>query len=201
MAIITTHCKMGITDTSGNVNILYPQTTGNDVSITPNSIVTANNVQGLVDSLKASAFISNFTGIDDNATSSTTSTFSANKINSIVNNKLDAWTKVYENSYTGSAQPETIYTYSGNTHPSEIKLIFNINYIWGYSGEIVININDYIISKTGYVQGYQHFGDDADGYVYLGYDIGEKKVQVRYRCDSDDTRAGIGLKLYLRGTI
>ena len=77
---ITTHCKMGIVDASGNVNVLYPQTTGSDVSITPTSVVTATTVQGLVNNLKASAFISNFTGINDNSTTSTTATYSASKI-------------------------------------------------------------------------------------------------------------------------
>ena len=79
----TTHCKMGIVDASGNVNVLYPQTTGADVSITPNSAApNATTVQALVNALTASAFISNFSGIDDTNTSSTVKTWSAHKINS-----------------------------------------------------------------------------------------------------------------------
>ena len=51
--IITTHCKMGIVDPSGNVNVLYPQTTGSDVSITPNATIKSTTVQGMVDEVAA----------------------------------------------------------------------------------------------------------------------------------------------------
>ena len=94
----TTHCKMGIVDASGNVNVLYPQTTGADVSITPNSAAAdATTVQALVNALTASAFISNFSGIDDSSTSSTVKTWSANKINSEISTLNSNLAKLNQN--------------------------------------------------------------------------------------------------------
>jgi hypothetical protein len=92
---IATHCKMGIVDATGNVTMIYPQTTGADVIIRPNSVVSATTVQGLVETLKDSAFISDFLGIDDESNDSETHTYSIKKINT----KLPFNLKVEDGTY------------------------------------------------------------------------------------------------------
>ena len=77
------HTRIGVIDAAGDTNILYPQTTAQDVSVSRsnNSEIpnTVSNIQGLADALVASAFA---IPIDDSSTSSTTKSWSANKINS-----------------------------------------------------------------------------------------------------------------------
>ena len=83
MATTYIHTRMGVIDANGDTNILYPQNTAIDVSVSrannseiPSSVAT---IQQLADSLAASAFA---IPIDDTSTSSTTKSWSANKINS-----------------------------------------------------------------------------------------------------------------------
>jgi hypothetical protein len=82
MATTYTHAKFSVVDESSNVNVIYPQTTGADVSIDRSQNTTipsgVTNAQQLANKLAASAFASN---INDSATSAT-STWSSNKINS-----------------------------------------------------------------------------------------------------------------------
>ena len=83
MATTYVHTRMGIIDASGDTYILYPQNTAADVSVSRanNSEIpsTVTNVQLLADALAASAFA---VPIDDTSTTSTTKSWSANKINS-----------------------------------------------------------------------------------------------------------------------
>jgi hypothetical protein len=92
---IATHCKMGIVDATGNVTMIYPQTTGADVIIRPNSVVSATTVQGLVETLKESAFLTDFLGINDDLDDSEKYTYSVKKINA----KLPFELKIKDGNY------------------------------------------------------------------------------------------------------
>ena len=82
MATTYVHTRMSVVDSSANVKVLYPETTGADVTVSrasntniPSSVTTA---QDLANVLAASAFA---VPIDDSSTTSTTKGWSASKLN------------------------------------------------------------------------------------------------------------------------
>ena len=88
MATTYNHIRMSEVDSSGNIRVMYPETTGADVTIsrTNNANIpsTVSTAQGLADKLVASAF----TNPISDSTTTTSSTWSSNKINtffSIIN--------------------------------------------------------------------------------------------------------------------
>ena len=195
----TTHCKMGIVDASGNVNVLYPQTTGADVSITPNSAAaSATTVQALVNALTASAFIQNFTGIDDTSTSSTVKTWSANKINSEISALNSNITNLnsslnWKTAWTGSTTLPT----AGEVYPDanliSVPLIIN-------SKEVVLVFDT---GDAGYSSNYHYYsfpsgvtelgktemniganGTDFRTYLFSSVNINIGKVGASYRTRS-----------------
>lgn len=95
--VITVHCKMGFLDQAGNIRVIYPQTTGDDINVTPTALAPYSTVQEIVDHLGKSAFVADFEGIDDNSTTSTTKTYSAKKmakyVGAITTKTLEANTK------------------------------------------------------------------------------------------------------------
>lgn len=89
MSTTYTHTRLSIVDAAGNVNVLYPSTTGSDVTVSQanNAILATKGittVQGLADALKSSAFsdtIDPSSLIDDTAGDGDTNvTWSADKI-------------------------------------------------------------------------------------------------------------------------
>ena len=89
MSTTYTHTRLSIVDAAGNVNVLYPSTTGSDVTVSQanNTILATKGittVQGLADALRSSAFsdtIDPSSLIDDTAGDGDTSvTWSADKI-------------------------------------------------------------------------------------------------------------------------
>ena len=50
--IIISHCRLGVVTRQGTINVLYPETTGNDVYINSNDTVTSTTLQGMVDNFK-----------------------------------------------------------------------------------------------------------------------------------------------------
>lgn len=74
MATTYNHIQLGVVDNNGDVNVLYPQNTGKDVSVSraSNSKIpsTVSNVQGLVDNIGEMAFVDKdamvFLGESDN---------------------------------------------------------------------------------------------------------------------------------------
>lgn len=84
MATTYNHAQIGIVDASGNVNVIYPITTGADVSITRTNTklpTAATTAQALANALGKLAFVDS--QISDSETS-TTKTWSSNKINSAI---------------------------------------------------------------------------------------------------------------------
>jgi len=93
MSTTYTHARLNIVDAAGNVNVLYPSTTGADVTVSQsnNSILAQKGittVQGLADALKSSAFsdtIDPSSLIDDTAGDGVKNkTWSADKIADVV---------------------------------------------------------------------------------------------------------------------
>ena len=81
MATNYNHAEIGIVDSLGNVNVIYPKNTGEDVSVTANSnLPTATTVQGVVTGLKSAAFKSVTDIVKDAETVSTTETWSGRVI-------------------------------------------------------------------------------------------------------------------------
>ena len=89
MATTYNHAQIGIVDASGNVNVIYPATTGADVSITANSAIssTATTVQALVSALKSGAIYT----VSDSTTSPASGSkylWSAYKVKSYVDGQI-----------------------------------------------------------------------------------------------------------------
>ena len=80
------HIRMSVVDASANVKVMYPETTGADVTVsrTNNTNIPSgvSNAQGLADALASSAFTN---PISDSVTANT-STWSSNKINTGLTN-------------------------------------------------------------------------------------------------------------------
>ena len=91
MATTYNHAQIGIVDASGNINVIYPITTGADVSITRTNTklpTAATTAQALANAFGKLAFADS--EISDSETS-TTKTWSSNKINTAItklNSKL-----------------------------------------------------------------------------------------------------------------
>ena len=77
------HCRLGVIDKVGNLIIVSLKTTGDNIDMSTKSGVNTINhrtLQELINSLGSIAYNKTFMGIDDNSTSSTVKTWSANKI-------------------------------------------------------------------------------------------------------------------------
>ena len=99
MATTYNHAQIGIVDASGNINVIYPITTGADVSITRTNTklpTAATTAQALANAFGKLAFADS--EISDSVTS-TTKTWSSNKINTAIT-KLNSNCKKI-NTYVG----------------------------------------------------------------------------------------------------
>jgi hypothetical protein len=109
MATTYTHAQIGIVDASGNVNVIYPITTGADVSIdrtsNANLPTTATTAQKLANALGALAF-KNIADIisTDGSTTSTTKTWSS----SVINSKLTALSSNTNSHTSNKSNPHNV---------------------------------------------------------------------------------------------
>lgn len=114
MATTYNHAQIGIVDASGNVNVIYPATTGADVSITANSAIssTATTVQALVSALKSGAIYT----VSDSTTSPTSGSkylWSAYKVKSYVDGQISTLNSKIINIHTDnvSSTHNSLYVY------------------------------------------------------------------------------------------
>ena len=119
MATTYVHTRMSVVDSSANVKVLYPETTGADVTVSrasntniPSSVATA---QDLANVLAASAFA---VPIDDTSTTSTTKGWSASKLNTqitAINSKLPFSLAISNNSYGYKTTSGTFVAFRGDS--------------------------------------------------------------------------------------
>ena len=138
MATTYNHAQIGIVDASGNINVIYPITTGADVSITRTNTklpTAATTAQALANAFGKLAFADS--EISDSETS-TTKTWSSNKINTAIT-KLNS--KLTENFQDGCDTIVAGCTTYGVTPTSNsptdivnaIKKIYTDRYNSGYN--------------------------------------------------------------------
>lgn len=121
MGISYYHTRMGVLDENNQLNILYPQNTGKDVSLSigANSNIpsTATTVQALANQLAASAFSSQ---ISDGSTSSA-KIWSSSKIN----NEITALSNSISNPIDDTSSGSSTTAYSASKIKSEIAALIN----------------------------------------------------------------------------
>ena len=163
MSTTYVHTRIGVIDSAGNTNILYPQNTGSDVLVntSDNANLPANlsTVQDLVNSLAATAFASE---INDSATSSS-KTWSSSKINTELGNIASGISNPIDDSDTTGTS--TTKTWSSSMIKSKIAGLIDdtssaATETWSAS-KIVTELN----SKSSVNHNHNNASSNASGFL------------------------------------
>ena len=167
MATTYNHAQIGIVDASGNINVIYPITTGADVSITRTNTklpTAATTAQALANAFGKLAFADS--EISDSETS-TTKTWSSNKINTAIT-KLNSNCKKI-NTYVGndgkihfvnSGGADTVLNFSSGAK----SIVLNMDN-YGWSSTIRISCESYNTLKLVDIIEEKHYSENNGMYI------------------------------------